>query len=84
MSKKHPTVCEHCGAEPLEKTWDDDKWCFYCDACFKPVAVSCPVCAGEGVIEEDEYELDWINYGNDLIVCPECEGEGWTAAPSFQ
>lgn len=52
---------------------DDGLWCPDCRCC---IAVRCHACGGEGVVEEDEYECDWINYGSDLIVCPECGGTG--------
>lgn len=83
MSKKHPKHCEHCGVE-LEMMWDDVKDCYICTDCYKAVAVQCPACAGEGVIEEAEYECDWVNCTDELMTCPECNGYGWTADPSFQ
>jgi hypothetical protein len=83
MSRKHPKTCEHCNV-PLERMWDDSRDCYICEACYKPVAVNCPACGGEGDVYADDYECDWINEIHDLITCPECNGYGWTADPSFQ
>jgi hypothetical protein len=37
---------------------------------------SCHTCGGEGFLPEDEAELDWINFGDDLVECPNCGGSG--------
>lgn len=51
----------------------------------KAVAVTCPLCGGEGTVSEAEHEADWVNFtDDDIITCPECNGCGWTADPSFQ
>lgn len=44
--------------------WNPDynDWCRYCD--------------GEGCGEENELESDWINFGNDMVVCRFCKGTG--------
>jgi hypothetical protein len=81
MSTKHPKTCEYCGAELDTYTVDHT---LYCDSCGKAVAVTCPACGGDGVVQEDEYEGDWVNCTDELITCPECNGYGWTADPSFQ
>lgn len=81
MSRKHPTTCEHCNAQ-LETTLIEQT--YYCDACGKAVGVVCPMCGGAGFMEEAEMESDWVNYGDDLVECDECDGYGWTAEPSFQ
>jgi hypothetical protein len=80
MSKAHPKTCEHCGAELSMFEIDNT---YYCEECGKAVAVVCPLCGGEGFMQEDEMECDWINYGDDLVTCHECNGYGWTAEPSF-
>lgn len=61
--------------------YDNDLWCPECGAA---VGVTCPLCGGDGFMVEAEMECDWINYGNDLVTCRECNGEGWTRDPSFQ
>lgn len=83
MNEKHPENCEHCGVE-LDREWDNERRVWFCGNCYKAVGVSCPFCGGEGFVEEAEYEADWVNCSDELIVCPECDGEGWTAHPSFQ
>ena len=80
MSMKHPKTCEHCGEE---LSMFQNEQTYYCDSCGKAVAVVCPLCGGEGWMEEAEMECDWINCGDDLVECRECNGYGWTAEPSF-
>ena len=58
---------------------DAGLWCPDCNCI---VGVHCPACGGEGVVEENEYELDWINYGPDLITCPDCGGTGVVKEPA--
>lgn len=72
-----PSTCAHS-----EAWWDNDE--LWCPDCNEVIGVICPLCHGEGFGEECEIESDWINYGNDLITCPECGGKGWTSDPSFQ
>lgn len=74
--------CEHCGSR--DGSFLDDNNAYVCYACGKAVAVVCPLCGGEGFMEEANMECDWVNYGNDLVTCRECGGKGWTADPSFQ
>lgn len=78
----HPTHCEHCGTE-LVVLPDADNVC-RCMQCGKAVGVICPLCGGDGFMQEADMEGDWINFGDDLVICRECLGEGWTADPSFQ
>lgn len=81
MSRIHPDTCEYCH-QPLAMYQIDQT--YYCDNCGKAAAVVCPLCGGEGFMEEDEMECDWINYDDELVTCRECGGKGWTADPSFQ
>lgn len=71
-------TCSH----NCEHFWDDN--CLICTECYECVGVTCPLCGGEGFMEESDMESDWINYGNDLVTCRECGGKGWTSDPSFQ
>jgi len=48
-----------------------------CSDCGHIIGETCPSCFGEGFVEEDEYEGDWVNFGDDYITCPECRGKGW-------
>ena len=48
----------------------------HCILCGAAVTERCETCGGEGVVQEDEYEGDWINYGPNLIACPDCNGNG--------
>lgn len=68
--------CEHEEAFKV----DDGLWCPDCNCI---VGVTCFACGGEGYVEEDEYELDWINYGSDLITCPDCGGTGIVKEPKY-
>ncbi len=36
----------------------------------------CETCWGEGSGEECELEGDWVNYGRDWVLCPDCKGTG--------
>jgi DnaJ-class molecular chaperone len=36
----------------------------------------CQTCHGEGYLEANEAHCDWINYGDDLVRCPNCNGSG--------
>lgn len=87
---KWPDGCEHCGVKfKYDPDFDDDGTYYddgviFCESCRKAVAVRCPACGGEGVVEENEYESDWVNYGPDLITCPECDGDCYVADPMWQ
>jgi|SaaInlStandDraft_3_1057020.scaffolds.fasta_scaffold83747_2 hypothetical protein len=48
-----------------------------CRKCAGVIAWKCDKCRGEGVGEENELECDWINYGNRLVTCNRCAGDGW-------
>lgn len=63
-------ICNH-----EDWDWIDDYR--VCNDCGKIIGSTCPSCNGEGIVEEDEYEGDWVNFSNDLITCPECLGRGW-------
>ena len=80
MDNKHPNVCEYCKTDLEMTEWEGG---YFCANCGKAVAVVCPLCGGEGYMEEGEMEGDWVNYGDDLVTCRECSGYGWTASPSF-
>lgn len=56
----------------------------WCPDCNSIIAITCPSCGGQGWVEEDEYECDWVNFGNDAIMCPECKGSGWVSDPTWQ
>lgn len=60
---------------------DDGLWCPDCNSM---AGVTCPLCGGQGFMEENEMEADWINYGDELVTCRECGGKGWASDPSFQ
>lgn len=77
MATKRKVKCKH-----QESFWDDDQ--LWCPDCQTVVGVNCPLCGGDGFMEEDEMEADWINYGDDIVTCRECGGKGWTSDPSFQ
>lgn len=49
---------------------------YWCPDCNQWVGETCQTCGGQGFVQEDEYEGDWINCGPDLITCPECRGDG--------
>lgn len=36
----------------------------------------CPACGGDGIVQEDEYECDWINFGPRIMGCPDCKDAG--------
>lgn len=80
MSEKRRETCEYCHTD-LEMTEYDGT--YFCTNCGKAVAVTCPLCGGEGYMQEDEMEGDWINYGDDLVMCRECDGHGVVSEPSF-
>lgn len=63
--------CKH-----LDWDWNSDD-CAICSDCGALLRSRCEVCGGEGIIQEDEYEGDWINYGPNLITCPDCGGSGY-------
>ncbi len=42
----------------------------------------CETCWGEGSGEEAELEMDWINYGTDWVMCPDCKGTGYQSRPA--
>ncbi len=46
-----------------------------CEACDAWVTL-CETCGGEGYGAENEFECDWINYGDDWVSCPDCHGCG--------
>lgn len=56
----------------------------WCPDCNSAVGVTCPLRGGQGFMEENEMEGDWVNYGDELVTCRECSGKGWTSDPSFQ
>lgn len=60
-----------------ETIYDGENDCYRCAQCYQVTAVRCEACGGEGIVEEDEYECDWVNFGPDLITCPDCHGKGW-------
>lgn len=70
--------CKHEG----DAFWVDEGLC--CEDCYQIIGVTCPLCGGQQFMPENEMEYDWINYGDDLVVCRECKGVGWTSDPSFQ
>ncbi len=42
----------------------------------------CEACQGEGLVDEAEYENDWINYpSHNFVQCPECKGSGREYSP---
>lgn len=69
--------CEHS-----HSFWVDDG--LWCPDCNSVAGVICPLCGGQGFMGENEMEGDWINFGDELVVCRECDGKGWTSDPSFQ
>lgn len=71
------TQCKHSGSFAVDEG-------LYCPNCDSICAVVCPSCGGQGWVEEDEYECDWVNCTNDAITCPECKGSGWVSDPSWQ
>lgn len=75
------TRCKHRHAY-----WDGDpdESALWCPDCEKFVGFHCLSCAGEGIVQEDDYECDWVNYGPDLITCPECRGRGWVRERTWQ
>lgn len=56
---------------------DEQNGAVYCYDCESIIQVECDACNGEGMVYEDDYEFDWINYGHNWISCPECHGSGW-------
>lgn len=72
-------TCKH---EFSELNADGD--CEYCSECGEVLRFVCEACRGEGIVEEDEYECDWVNFGSGLIVCPECKGSGWIAVKRLE
>ena len=73
-------MCQH---EPEEYIDDAEDQVQLCQHCGEIIAWKCEMCGGEGYGEESELNLDWINYGNDLITCPCCGGWGWEYANEY-
>lgn len=44
--------------------------------------VVCETCWGEGSGEECELEMDWVNYGTNWVMCPDCKGTGYQSRPT--
>jgi primosomal protein N' len=65
--------CPHCGVD-LEMFEDDH--IYFCCNCNKAVATTCYACNGTGHVQENEYECDWVNFADVIIICPECGGDG--------
>lgn len=63
-------TCAHINAYPHG---DAGTWC---PDCRQWIAWDCETCGGDGLVYEDDYEFDWINYGHNLIACPDCHGTG--------
>lgn len=69
-------LCTQCGSEI--DWWDADECDFQCcDSCGHIDWWKCGMCWGLGYGEESELECDWVNFGDEVIVCPRCEGKGW-------
>lgn len=72
-----PDFCPHCGASTRYMDFYNDDGAGLCESCQGVIRYRCEACHGDGCVEEDEYEGDWVNFGGDLIVCPDCRGDGW-------
>ena len=71
MKEEKDSVCLWCGNDPEYCTCDYDT----------EEGLTCQVCGGDGFVQEDEYECDWINCGPNVICCPECGGHGFYQTP---
>lgn len=54
--------------KPLSAAEDED----YDDG----VEPECHTCGGDGCLEANEAHCDWVNYGDELVTCPNCRGSG--------
>ena len=36
----------------------------------------CHTCGGDGFLEANEAHCDWVNFGDELVSCPNCCGSG--------
>jgi predicted RNA-binding Zn-ribbon protein involved in translation (DUF1610 family) len=71
-------TCKHENAD-----WRGDVG-FWCPDCEQWLAWDCETCGGDGLVYEDDWKGDWINYGPDLIPCPDCGGSGEQRADGFE
>jgi len=55
---------------------DDGNEVLRCTECCKILAWDCEVCGGQGLVNEAEYECDWVNFSDRMVTCPNCSGEG--------
>lgn len=82
--------CYECGKRQLgaawlsrARNWRVCSWCFMAntiDDDFDDYERECCfACGGDGIVQEDEYECDWINFGPNVITCPDCAGTGYVS-----
>ena len=70
-------TCEWCGKATSLLNIDSDGDCLRCEHCYGALYRRCDLCGGEGYGESCELYCDWVNEGDEWVMCPECGGSGW-------
>lgn len=46
------------------------------DDLYEPGDEDCHDCGGDGYVQANEAYNDYVNYGDELVPCPNCKGTG--------
>lgn len=79
MSSENARKCPYCDSSEWEWLPNlDNDYVATCSQCERVFGWECKNCGDpwEGVVYEDDFECDWINYGHNVVECPVCDGSG--------